>query len=89
MEKVAKTSLSRGTIYEYLNKNGDGYLSSLDSFGQNEVTHLCKLGFLTRGKDSENRKRYRVTSLGRKQIRIVCAQNSMENALDTIIDILP
>lgn len=76
-------------LYEFLNDNCNGSLSELNDFAIEDVTHLCKLGFLTRGKDGQNEKRYKLTSLGKKQVRIVCAQNRVENALDTILEILP
>ena len=76
------------SLCEFLVENQEGMLSSLSKYDDKDVNHFCKLGFLTRGIDSDDNQRYRVTSLGQSQLRLLCAQEQMEGALDTLISIL-
>lgn len=76
------------SLYEYLTTHTEGDLSVLSNYNQKEITHLCKLGLMTRGLDSRNEPRYKLTSSGRSQVRVMGAEERVESALDTILSVL-
>ena len=79
---------SNKDLYMYLLDNFNGNMDDLGGYDKNEITHLCKLGILRRGKSGDNKDRYSLTSLGREQIRFMCIQKKMGSAMDGIIGFL-
>lgn len=76
------------SLCEYLCKNSDGFIPDLEKFDRYEVERLCKLGFLTRGMDSRGDRRYKLTMSGKGHVRLMCTQERVESALDTVLEVL-
>lgn len=79
---------SNEDLYLYLLNHFNGNMDDLQGFNPEEITNLCKLGFLKRGKADCNKDRYSLTSLGKEQIRFMCIQSRMGCAMDGIISFL-
>ena len=79
---------SNEDLYLYLLNHFNGNMADLRGFDTEEITNLCKLGFLKRGKADNDQDRFSLTSLGQEQIRFMCIQSRMGNAMDGIISFL-
>lgn len=55
---------------------------------QSEISRLCKLGLIKRGVTSDKRGRFSVTDLGMEQLQFMCVQDSLEEAMDGIIQFM-
>lgn len=66
-------------------KNGD-----LDEYSNytSEIMRLCRLGFVKRGITNENKERFSVTELGMKQLRFMSVEDTLEEAMDGIIQFM-
>ena len=78
---------SNEELYATLLEQINGDLVEHKDF-QPEITRLCKLGLMKRGMDSDNKERFSVTDLGKEQLQFMCVQDSLEEAMDGIIQFM-
>ncbi len=79
----------KDSLYEHLNIHNDGEFGFLMKiFNKEEIEHLCKIGFLSRGEDADKKERYKLTSLGKRQIKVRCTRDRIEHSMDAILTIL-
>ena len=71
------------TLLEQVNGNLDEHKDY-----QSEITRLCKLGLIKRGMTSDHKERFSVTDLGMEQLQFMCVQDSLEEAMDGIIQFM-
>lgn len=89
MEKNNDKEETKKSLYEYLYDNMYGeYVILKNLYKEEEIEHLYKMGFLSRGEDANRKERYKLTALGKKQIRMRCTRERVSKSLDTILSIL-
>lgn len=86
--KMKKNTEGKDTLCEYLNSHQYGELNMLERFDQDELVHFCKMGYMTRGEDAQQHQRYKLTVLGKQQIRMMCTRERLEGSVDKILSIL-
>lgn len=91
MKSNATNSNSNVQLYSYLLEHFNGNMDDLKQYDADEIMHLCKLGFLKRGKsysDGNQKDRYSLTAVGKDQIHFMFLQEKMESSMDCLIDLL-